>query len=118
MFSRTAVASLHPTGVKALRLHPARASQAWREPPCKNIPLCLVKRSSDVPYVMRRRTRPTVSHDLLDADSTLKNLKHRHSVRDCFFPPQRGLNFQDIRICFKVLGRKVKKKSIARFSHL
>lgn len=63
-----------------------------------------------MPYVMRRRTRPTVSHDLLDADSTLKNLKHRHSVRDCFFPPQRGLNFQDIRICFKVLGRKVKKK--------
>lgn len=29
-------------------------------------------------------------------------------MRDCF-PPQHGLNFQDIRICFKVLGRKVKK---------
>lgn len=31
-------------------------------------------------------------------------------MRDCF-PLQRGLNFQDIRICFKLLGRKVKKRS-------
>lgn len=40
----------------------------------------------------------------------LKELR-RHSVRDCF-PLQRGLNFQDIRICFKLLGRKVKKRSL------
>lgn len=66
---------------------------------------------------MRRRTSLTVSHDLLDADSTLKNLA-RAQREGLLSPPQRGLNFQDIRICVKVLGRKVKKKSIARYSHV
>lgn len=30
-------------------------------------------------------------------------------MRDCI-PLQRGLNFQDIHICFKLVGRKKKKK--------
>lgn len=40
----------------------------------------------------------------------LKELR-RHSMRDRFLL-QRGLNFQDIHICFKLSGRKVKKRNL------
>lgn len=47
----------------------------------QNIYLCFVKRSSDVPYAMWKRTSQTVSHDYLDADSTLKDLAQAQRER-------------------------------------
>lgn len=94
--------------VKVLPLHPARASLALCRLRCC-IHIRVFENGAQIRRMWCGREGVGLSHMIYCCWFNLKELR-RHSVRDCFWL-QRGLNFQDIRICFKLLGRKVKKRS-------